>query len=329
MLPDNRPTTLTAFVEPSIAAPAAPAVVINDLTHRYAQHQVLDGVTLNASFGRIMGLLGPNGSGKTTLFRILSTLITPTSGNVSLDGLDLLSQRDAIRRRIGVVFQSPSLDKQLSAEENLRHHGHLYGLRGALLRQRIQANLQRFGLWQRRNERIDRFSGGMRRRIELAKGLLTLPRILILDEPSTGLDPAARNELSHVLREIAGDGVAVLLTTHLMDEADRCDELAILDQGKIVALGSPLDLRQRIGGQIVSIESRHPQQVLQILASQFHLAAGLIDGVIRFEFSHAHEMIPRLAEALPNLLDVITIGQPGLADVFIRLTGRRFDSSAA
>src|SRR5690606_33885686 len=198
---------------------------------------------------------------KTTLFRILSTLIPPTSGTVTIDGLDLSTQRAAIRWRIGVVFQAPSLDRQLTAEENLRHHGHLYGLRGADLAIRIEANLKRFGLWDRRRERIDRFSGGMRRRIELAKGLLTGPRILILDEPSSGLDPAARADLTAALRQIRDEGVAVLLTTHLMEEAEQCDRLAILDQGKIVAEGSPLDLRQRIGGQVVTIESRQLQQV--------------------------------------------------------------------
>ncbi|HEY8667047.1 MAG TPA: ATP-binding cassette domain-containing protein, partial [Tepidisphaeraceae bacterium] len=198
-------------------------VAIHGVVHRYGDRFALNGVSLTVQTGEIFGFLGPNGSGKTTLFRILSTLIAPTEGEVRMMGLDLRSQRDEIRRHIGVVFQSPSLDKQLTAEENLMHQGHLYGLRGAELRGRIGEMLARVGLAERPRERVGQFSGGMRRRVELAKGLLNRPRILLLDEPSTGLDPGARIDLWRYLREIQGnEGVTILLTTHLMEEAEHC-----------------------------------------------------------------------------------------------------------
>src|SRR5437667_5011920 len=204
-----------------------PIIHIDALRHSYGQRQALAGISLDINDREIFGFLGPNGSGKTTLFRILSTLIPPAEGSISIAGLDLRHSRNAIRQLIGVVFQSPSLDKQLTAEENLRHHGHLYGLRGSELESRIDQMLARVGLSQRPREFVGQFSGGMRRRVELAKGLLTWPKILLLDEPSTGLDPGARIDLWRYLREIrAESGVTILVTTHLMDEAEHCDRLA-------------------------------------------------------------------------------------------------------
>src|SRR3954453_11954683 len=212
-----------------------PVVQIDHLTHRYTGDRVaLTDVSLAVNAREIFGFLGPNGSGKTTLFRILSTLIPPADGRVSILSHDVVAQRDAVRREIGVVFQSPSLDKQLTAEENLRHHGHLYGLRGPALERRIDQMLTRVGLTDRPKEYVSQFSGGMRRRVELAKGLLTSPRLLLLDEPSTGLDPGARIDLWRHLRAIRdAENVTILLTPHLMDEAEHCDRLAIMDAGKI------------------------------------------------------------------------------------------------
>src|ERR1700722_733449 len=196
-------------------------VQINGLTHRYGERVALDNLSLSILRGEIFGFLGPNGSGKTTLFRILCTLIQAPKGTVQILGFDAADHRDAIRDKIGVVFQSPSLDKQLTAEENLRHHGHLYGWHGADLEKRIDELLQRLGLSERRRDRVGAFSGGMRRRVELAKGMLTRPAVLLLDEPSTGLDPGARIDLWRYLREIQSPGeVTILLTTHLMDEGD-------------------------------------------------------------------------------------------------------------
>src|SRR5688500_6858405 len=200
------PPTRTACAEgrfvPESVPTVSPIVTVENLVHRYAKDTAHDTVSLEVNEGEIFGFLGPNGSGKTTLFRVLSTLVPPQSGRVTVLGHDLASSRDEVRREIGVVFQSPSLDKQLTAEENLRHHGHLYGLRGTDLESRIFTMLTRFGLAERRREYVKNFSGGMKRRVELAKGLLTSPRILLMDEPSTGLDPTARIEMWRSLKEV-------------------------------------------------------------------------------------------------------------------------------
>src|SRR3984957_6219409 len=207
-------------------------VEIDHLSHSYGKRAALVDLSLRVKRGEIFGFLGPNGSGKTTLFRILCTLIAAPVGSVKMFGLDLAQNRDEIRRNLGVVFQSASLDKQLTAQENLWQQGHLYGLRGSELSRRIDRVLERVNLLDRRHERVEGFSGGMRRRVELAKGMLNQPRVLLLDEPSTGLDPAARIDLWKLLTEInQNEGVTVLMTTHLMDEGDRCARLAIMDRG--------------------------------------------------------------------------------------------------
>jgi ABC-2 type transport system ATP-binding protein len=299
-------------------------VSISNLTYAYGQRVALNDLSLSVRRGEIFGFLGPNGSGKTTLFRILSTLIPAPVNAVKLFGVDAASDLNFIRKRIGVVFQSPSLDKQLTAEENLRHHGHLYGLHGADLESRIQTQLQKVGLLDRAKERVDGFSGGMRRRVELAKGLLNQPEILLLDEPSTGLDPSARIDLWKSLVEIQASGVTVLLTTHLMDEADRCTRLAILQAGTLIACDTPAALKERIGGDVISIVSSDPGALAQLLKEKLDLQSDLVDGVLRIERSRGHELVPRIIEAAPQRVDSISVGKPTLEDVFIRLTGKRF-----
>jgi ABC-2 type transport system ATP-binding protein len=305
-------------------------VQVRHLSHSYGDRAALVDLSLEVEAGEIFGFLGPNGSGKTTLFRILSTLIPAPAGAVSMLGMDLAAQRDAVRGQIGVVFQSPSLDKQLTAEENLRHHGHLYGLRGRELNRRIDLMLDRVGLADRRHERVERFSGGMRRRVELAKGMLNHPRILLLDEPSTGLDPAARIDLWRYLTHVQKhEGVTVLLTTHLMDEADRCCRLAILDRGKLAACDRPVAMKERIGGDVITLTTRQPAQVAQIIHDRFALAPEMLDGVVRLERPRGHEFIPQVIEALPGLIDSVSVGKPTLEDVFIQVTGRFFRDDPA
>jgi ABC-2 type transport system ATP-binding protein len=306
------------------------AVVHTDrLTHRYGQRIALHELSFSVAAGEIVALLGPNGSGKTTLFRILSTLIPPQEGNARIFDLDLAdaTQRDQVRRAIGVVFQNPSLDKELSAAENLSYHGNLYGLRGAELRQRAADLLGRFDLLDRGDERVKTFSGGMRRRVEIAKGLMNRPKLLLLDEPSTGLDPIARAEVWRYLQEVRDkDGVTVLLTTHLMDEADRCDRVAILDMGKLVAQGTPAALKERVGGDVITLSTRDPRAVGQVLREKFAIeTAEASDGVVRFERPRGHEFVPALFEAMPaGMIDSISVGKPTLEDVFIGVTGHRF-----
>jgi ABC-2 type transport system ATP-binding protein len=306
-----------------------PIVEIEHLSHSYGKRAALVDVSLRVGRGEIFGFLGPNGSGKTTLFRILCTLIPSPPGTVRFFGKDLSSHRDEMRRQLGVVFQSPSLDKQLTAEENLRQQGHLYGMRGKELSARIERLLERVNLLDRRHERVERFSGGMRRRVELAKGMLNQPKILLLDEPSTGLDPAARIDLWKYLTEIQqNEGVTILLTTHLMDEADRCSRLAIMDRGKVAACDTPMAMKEQIGGDVISLSTIQGDRVAQIIREKFQIQPETLDGVVRLERQRGHEFVPQLIEALPGMIDSVSLGKPTLQDVFIHVTGRLFRDEA-
>jgi ABC-2 type transport system ATP-binding protein len=301
-----------------------PIVQIDNLTYRYGDRRAVDALTMSVEPGEIFGFLGPNGSGKTTLFRVLSTLAPVAPGHVKMFGIDAATGRDAIRTHLGVVFQSPSLDKQLTAAENLMHHGHLYGLVGAELQKRIAAALEVVSLGTRSSERVERFSGGMRRRVEVAKALLHHPRLLLLDEPSTGLDPAARIEMWKHLRQInAEQGVTVMLTTHLMEEADRCTRLAVLAEGKLLACDTPAALKARIGGDVITLTTTRPAELRAALAERLGIEAQEVDSSLRIERQRGHELIPQLIEAAPGLVDSVSVGKPTLEDVFIHLTGRK------
>jgi ABC-2 type transport system ATP-binding protein len=305
-------------------------LVVEALTHRYGERVALKNVSFQVAKGEIFGLLGPNGGGKTTLFRILSTLMTPREGSVRMFGIDVVREQIEIRRRIGVVFQSPSLDRKLTVLENLRHQGHLYNLRGPGLQSRIDLLLSRFGMADRKGDLVETLSGGQRRRVELAKGLLHKPQVLLLDEPSTGLDPRVRRELSDYLERLRDeDGMTILLTTHLMEEADRCDRLAILDRGELVALSTPRELKESIGGDVISVETRQPQPLAEQISQRFGIEARALDSSVRVERSNGHKFIAELVEAFPGQIDAISIHKPTLEDVFIQRTGRRFEEVAA
>ncbi len=305
-------------------------LVVEALTHRYGERTALKNVSFQVAKGEIFGLLGPNGGGKTTLFRILSTLAAPSEGSVRMFGVDVVREQGEIRRRIGVVFQSPSLDRKLTVLENLRHQGHLYNLRGQGLQSRIDQLLSRFGMADRKGDLVETLSGGQRRRVELAKGLLHKPQVLLLDEPSTGLDPRVRRELSDYLERLRDeDGMTILLTTHLMEEADRCDRLAILDRGELVALSTPRELKEQIGGDVISVETRQPQPLAEQISQRFGIEARVLDGSVRVERANGHKFITELVEAFPGQIDAISIHKPTLEDVFVRRTGRRFEEAPA
>jgi ABC-2 type transport system ATP-binding protein len=305
-------------------------LVVETLTHRYGKRTALDNVSFTVRRGEIFGLLGPNGGGKTTLFRILSTLIPPAQGRVRLFDRDVTTDLAAVRRRIGVVFQSPSLDKKLTVLENLRHQGHLYNLRGPALQSRLEELLGQFGMAERAGDRAETLSGGQRRRVELAKGLLHKPELLLLDEPSTGLDPRVRSELGDYLETLRRrDGVTILLTTHIMEEADRCDRLAILDQGKLVALDTPHALKEQIGGDVISVETKQAEQLRDQIRAKFGLEPVILNNSLRLERPRGHEFITDLVEAFPGQIDAISVGKPRMEDVFIHLTGHRFEGEDA
>jgi ABC-2 type transport system ATP-binding protein len=304
---------------------AEPLISVQQLRHAYDNRTALNGVSFEVYPAEIFGLLGPNGSGKTTMFRILSTLMLPSAGHASIMGHDAATDPAGVRRHIGVVFQAQSVDGKLTAGENLRHIGHLYGLRGAALKERASEMLRRVGLADRAKDRVETFSGGMQRRLELAKGLLHRPSVLLLDEPTTGLDPGARRDLWQYLQILRDqERVTIIVTTHLMEEAERCDRLAILSHGNLVALGTPAELKQEIGGDVILLDTSAPEALAVRIGARFALAATVLDNQVRIEREAGHRFVPEVVEAFPGEITAISISKPTLEDVFIRRTGHRF-----
>jgi ABC-2 type transport system ATP-binding protein len=313
------------------AAPlsAEPAIEVADLSFSYGDRPALSTVEFTIARGEIFGFLGPNGGGKSTLFRLLSTLVPIQSGDARILGCDLRGATQALRRRIGVVFQSPSLDGKLTVAENLAIHGNLYGMRGARLKERAQAMLARLDVSDRAGDLAETLSGGLRRRVELAKALLHEPELLLLDEPSTGLDPAARREFFALLTRLReSDGVTIVLTTHYMEEAERCDRIGILDQGRLVAIAPPGELKQRVGGDVMVISAGAPEALAQKIAQRLQVRAALVDGTLRIERPRGHELVARLVDEFGGEIESITFGRPTLEDVFVHLTGHRFRARA-
>ena len=305
------------------------AIDIAEVTHCYGQRRALDRLSLSLESGEIFAFLGPNGGGKTTLFRLLSTLIPLQAGSIRVLGFDVRQHTQQVRERMGVVFQAPSLDKKLTVAENLRHQGHLYGLAGQALVQREDEMLARLGLADRASQRVETLSGGLRRRVELAKGMLHRPAVLLLDEPSTGLDPGARSDLWEYLTTVRREaGVTVVLTTHLLEEADKADRLAILNEGQLVALDTPGNLRATVGGDSITIETDTPEHLAELIRASFGFEVQSIEGTLRIALAEGHQWIARLVEAFPGQIRSITLGQPTLEDVFIARTGHRLWASA-
>jgi ABC-2 type transport system ATP-binding protein len=300
------------------------AIQVDSLRHVYGTRVALDDVSFTVARGAIFALLGPNGGGKTTLFKILSTLMAPSGGTARIFGENLATPA-AIRPHLGVVFQHPSLDDLLTVVENLICHGHLYGLHGAALRARAETVLQRLGLADRMNDRVGTLSGGLQRRTELAKALLHQPPLLLLDEPSTGLDPGARRDFMQYLRQLREqEGVTIVLTTHYMEEAERCDRVAILHQGRLINVGAPGELKNQVGGDVVVLQAHDPQALRRKIQQRFGCDPAVVDGTLRVERPRGHEFVREVVEAFPADLTLVTYGKPTLEDVFIHLTGHRF-----
>ena len=301
-------------------------VAVEKLTRAYGARIALAGVSFEVGEREIFGVLGPNGGGKSTLFNILATMLTPDQGWARVAGFDVERQAPDVRRRIGVIFQSQSLDKKLSVLENLRGQGHLFGLSGAALNGRIEEVLDRLGLSDRRNDMVGSLSGGLRRRVEIGKGLLHRPQVLLMDEPSTGLDPGARRELWRYIEELRDtQGVTVLLTTHILDEADRCDRLLLLHQGKVVAQGAPAELKSRIGGDVVVLDVAEPGAMLEQLEQRLGVRAAAVNGSVRVEIDNGHRFIAEVVEAFPGIVQSVALHKPTLEDVFLDETGSKID----
>ena len=300
------------------------AISISGVSHRYGERVAVDDFSLAVDVGEIFVFLGPNGSGKTTLFRLLSTLIPLQSGKVSLLGKDLCQETNQVRSQIGVVFQAPSLDKKLTVAENLGHQGRLYGLSQREIQSRSQQMLSTLGLDERKNDLVESLSGGMRRRVELAKGMLHQPQLLLLDEPSTGLDPGARADLWQYLQQLRESGVTIVLTTHLLEEAERADRIAIMHLGKLVALDTPTALQSSVGGDSITLRTEHPNQLANGIRERFDCEAMVVESSVRLEQPDGHQWISRLVEAFPDEIQTVTLGKPTLEDVFIDRTGHQY-----
>ncbi len=296
---------------------------LRGLSRRFGERVALDGLTLAVRPGEILGLLGPNGAGKSTAFRILAGLLRPDSGEVRFRGRALTLHDPSLRRAMGVVFQKGSLDDQLTARENLLIGARLYGLSGDEARSRVARMLELIELGDRAHEKVKGWSGGMRRRLELARALVHRPAILLMDEPTQGLDEASfRRFWAHLQSLRAEAGLTVLLTTHRADEAAECDRLAVLDGGRLVACDTVASFVAMLGGDVVTIDAREPEEICAALKERLSLDAAVVDGQVHVEAARGHVLIPRVVEAFPpGRLDSVSIRRPNLTDVFLKLTG--------
>lgn len=305
------------------------AVEVSDLSFRYGDRLALDSVNFSIPTGAIFGFLGPNGGGKTTLFSILSTVLPIQDGVVRALGHEVQNDSAAYRERIGVTFQAPGLDRRLTVLENLIHQGNLFGLTGRSLRQTADELLTQFGVADRQDDIVDTLSGGLKRRVELAKCLIHRPSLLLLDEPSTGLDPGARFELWSSLERLRKEqGVTVVVTTHLMEEAERCDELALLHLGRIVARGSPSELRSRIPGECVTIITDQPDALKTRLHDELEIDAQRSGETLRIHQANGQELFQQIMQRFSEDIQSISLGKPTLEDVFLKETGSRFVETA-
>ncbi len=304
------------------------ALSVKNVTHRYKEITAVNGLSMEVPAGQIFGILGPNGSGKSTLFRLISTLTRVQTGSIEVLGWCTQASTSLVRQQLGVVFQSPSLDRKLTVLENIRCQAALYGLSGADRDKRIDELVSVMGLTDKLNIRSEKLSGGQKRRVELAKGLLHRPKVLLLDEPSTGLDPAARLDLWQALTQLRDNhGTSIILTTHLLDEADKCDCVAILNAGAMVACDRPENLRSETGEVVVCISTNDPEAVARILKDRLSMEATILDQQVRITASTAMSSLSSVIEETKALASSVTVGRPSLEDVFIAKTGHQFHRS--
>jgi ABC-2 type transport system ATP-binding protein len=303
-------------------ASAPPAIEVHELSKRFGEVQAVRSVSFAVASGEVFGFLGPNGAGKSTTINMLCTLAKPTSGWARVASHDVVRERDAVRRNIGLVFQDPTLDGYLTAAQNLRLHAELYGVPSELVRPRMQQVLEMVGLWERRDTKVMTFSGGMRRRLEIARGLMHSPRVLFLDEPTIGLDPQTRRSIWSYIRELkAREEITIFMTTHYMDEAEWCDRIGIMDHGRIVALDAPEALKAQVGADRVSIQTEDAEAAIASLRERFGVEAQVVEGQVTFRVPGGEQFVPRLFAELELPIRAVSVSRPTLDDVFMSYTG--------
>ncbi|GII34429.1 ATP-binding cassette domain-containing protein [Planotetraspora mira] len=307
-----------------------PAVATTRLTKRYGDFDAVRGIDLTVESGETFGFLGPNGAGKSTTISMLCTLVTPTGGTASVAGHDIVRERDEVRRNIGLVFQDTTLDGYLTAEQNLRLHAGLYGVPKSELEARLRQVLDMVGLWDRRASKVNTFSGGMKRRLEIGRGLLHSPRVLFLDEPTVGLDPQTRSSIWAYIRELKqAEEITIFLTTHYMDEAENCDRIAIMDHGQIIALDTPEALKAGVGKDRVRIETDDNDKAIAVLAERFGLEATASEGAVTFFVEQGEKFVPTLFGEFPLSIRAVNVARPSLDDVFMSYTGKTMRDAEA
>ncbi len=303
--------------------PAESTVEVRDLKKRYDDLEAVRGVTFDVAPGETFGFLGPNGAGKSTTISMLCTLITPTGGSARVAGSDVVTNPLGVRRRIGLVFQDPTLDEYLTALENLQFHAELYRMPRERATERIRAVLEMVGLWERRKGLVRTFSGGMKRRLEIARGLLHSPRVLFLDEPTVGLDPQTRTNIWDYIQKLRDrEAITIFLTTHYMDEAEYCDRIAIIDNGEIVVMDTPDALKAAVAKDRVQLRTDDDAEAARQLAERFGIEAVPTSEGLTFHVAAGEEFVPRLFSALDVGIQAVSIARPTLDDVFMRHTGR-------
>ena len=302
-----------------------PAIAVRGLVKNFDEVQAVRGVEFEVATGEVFGFLGPNGAGKTTTINMLCTLVKPTAGSAEVAGHDVVRERDDVRRNIGLVFQDPTLDGYLTAAQNLKLHAELYGVQSDLVQPRMRQVMTMVGLWDRKDSPVATFSGGMRRRLEIARGLMHSPRVLFLDEPTIGLDPQTRRSIWEYIRELKErEEITIFMTTHYMDEAEWCDRIAIMDHGEIVALDAPETLKEQVGTDRVTIHTDDDDAAITALKERFGIEARIAEGAVTFGVAQGEEFVPRLfAEWDPAHppIKAVSVSRPTLDDVFMSYTG--------
>ena len=302
---------------------STPVIEVSGLVKRYGEIEAVRGIDLRVESGEIFGFLGPNGAGKSTTISILCTLLRPTAGNAHVAGVDVMQDPSLVRSRIGLVFQDPSLDGQLTGRENLEFHAYLYGISPQLRRERIDHALAMVELTDRAASPVLTYSGGMRRRLEIARGILHYPHVLFLDEPTLGLDPQTRRHIWAYLHEVRKrEHITIFMTTHYMDEAEFCDRIAIIDAGRIVALGTPQELKSMVGGDVVTVATADADAAAEQVRRVFDVPASVVDGEVRIEVKDSASFMPKLFSDLSLPITSVSSRSPSLDDVFLKLTGK-------